>query len=61
MIVALVLLLLAGFLAWLGATVDEPGLSGLFWFGALMFTGCAITWYLDARRLRNSRRLRGES
>lgn len=46
----------AVFLGWLGFTVSDPNLGGLFLVGAIISAGCAVVWYLDARRLRRSTR-----
>ncbi len=55
MIGTLVLAAAAVFLGWLGFTVPDPDLGGLCFVGAIISAGCAVVWFLDARRRRSTR------
>lgn len=52
MIFTVILAAAAVFLGWLGLTVPDPTMGGLFRVGAGISAGCAIVWYLDARQMR---------
>lgn len=56
MIGTVLLALAAVFLGWLGLTVDNRELGGLFIVGSILFTGSTILWFLDARQLKRSQR-----
>lgn len=51
MIGTLLLAAVAVFLSWLGFNMSDPNLGGLFLVGAIISAGCAVVWFLDARRL----------
>lgn len=52
MIFTVILAATAVFLGWLGLRAGNPELGGMFLVAALITAGCAVVWYLNARRLR---------